>query len=187
MHHIPPKNPTEQTIRRRYLLIISIRSAIVFLCFSEARTNRCWTWWPARHSSQHRTTVLALTASPCPQDGARFSSMPMTTPMRLVSPFYKVFFQKMWHFSVFLCWCGEATRTFRPFRVSCGSNLSKWPKGPKAHLLVSESLQKCKAEKSLLASFYQLFMFSRGLCTRQSLYSLPSSTRRLKAVPLTQR
>lgn len=31
MHHIPLKNPTKQTIRRRYLLIISIRSAIVFL------------------------------------------------------------------------------------------------------------------------------------------------------------
>lgn len=95
-----------------------------------------------------------------------------------------VFFQRMWRFGVFLCWRGEATQTFAPFRVSCGSNLPKWPK---AHPLVSESLQKWKAEKSLLASVYQLFMLSRGLCTRQSLYSLPSSTRRLKAVPLTQR
>lgn len=46
---------------------------------------------------------------------------------------------------------------------------------------------KWNAEKWLLVSFYQLCVFSRELCTRQSPYSLPSSTRRRKAVPLTQR
>lgn len=40
MHHIPPKNPTEQTIRRLYLLISSIRSTIIFLSLCSRGQNQ---------------------------------------------------------------------------------------------------------------------------------------------------